>query len=135
MQYISGIPALNLTCNLKTDGDWHHSAIDWETAFIWETDESPLGQRGIYERDVPTKGKMPVANHIRAIADLLDKGFYGPAQGAREDFINNEDLTPLVFDMVWMLRGNKNWVGIDTFMGKEYGCDWLVFKERQSIYE
>ncbi|WP_273235640.1 hypothetical protein [Ileibacterium valens] len=30
MQYLTGIHALNLNCDLGTPGDWHQSGIRWD---------------------------------------------------------------------------------------------------------
>lgn len=30
MKYISGVPALNIPCELNTTGDWHSACNDWD---------------------------------------------------------------------------------------------------------
>jgi hypothetical protein len=129
MKYLSGTYALNLDCRLQTTGDWHFSSMDWRAAPLWDTSDSVYGDFGIEVRDVPGRGSLPVADHIRALLDLLERGYYSSAQGMREDFICNEDYTPLVFDKVWELRRLPNWPHIDRLMGREYGCGWLDYKE------
>lgn len=39
MEYISGIHALNLICNLDTCGDWHQSAIQWDNPTMFNSNE------------------------------------------------------------------------------------------------
>ncbi len=137
MIYISGVHALNLPCNLETCGDWHMSALRWENIYLKDTEESFWGDWGIeYNKTIPENpGQFEVANHLRALLDLLEDGVFTVAQGMREDFICNEEYTPLVLDMVWKMRVLSNWVDIDNFMSKEYKSDWINFKENRSIQE
>jgi hypothetical protein len=131
MRYITGIYALNLTCPLETDGDWHYSAIDWADVPFSKSEDSRFGNWGICEREVPEQGKVRVADHVRALLDCLEQGYLSDAQGMREDFINNEDYTPVIFEKVWMLRDDLNWNEIDKLMGKEYLSDWLDYKDER----
>jgi len=73
MKYISGQFALNLKCNLNTSGDWHYSSLNWDNLKLNESGESIFKDYGI-EKDKYVdvlKGTYNVANHIRAILDLL----------------------------------------------------------------
>ena len=131
MQYITGIHALNVACSLETCGDWHASALKWEDISYKNTEESIYGDWGLeHGVSIPEHtGTFTVANHIRALLDLLDEGKFTVAQGMREDFICNEEYTQLVFAKVTMLRDRPNWNEIDKFMRKEYRLDWLNYKE------
>jgi hypothetical protein len=129
MKYLSYIPALNLVSPLETDGDWHSSAIDWPSVTFEDSDFSVFGEWGLYLGEVPSHGPMMVADHLRALLDMINNGYFGSAQGMRENIINNEIYSPVIFQMVWSLMGHPNWTQIDAFMGKEYLCDWLDFKE------
>ena len=133
MKYLTGTHALNLVCPLKTDGDWHYSSIDWPNVAFADTKDSVFGRFGIYQSTVLPYGQVFVANHIRAVLDLLEKGHFGSAQGMREDYINNEAYTPVIFDAVYKLCPSPLWPQIDAFMGKEYLSDWLDFKESQNV--
>lgn len=136
MRYITGIHALNLSCNLETCGDWHTSALRWRDISFKNTGESIYGEWGIeYDCVIPEhSGTFPVANHIRALLDLLEDGKFSVAQGMREDFICNEKYTPLVFEKVWELREVPHWTAVDEFMKRGYRLDWLTFKEAVGGY-
>ena len=130
MKYITGIHALNLSCSLETCGDWHTSALKWEKISFKESDESLFGDWGIEKyRIIPnSKEKYYVANHIRALLDLIDDGKFTVAQGMREDYVCAEKYTAEIFNLVWRLRENKNWTNIESFMKKEYRLDWIKFE-------
>lgn len=83
MEYITGIHALNLTCELDTYGDWHTSALKWEDITILDSSKSIFGDWGIEKnRSIPESDeKHYVANHIRALLDLIDMGKFSVAQG------------------------------------------------------
>ena len=134
MEYVTGIYALNIPCQLETDGDWHAPALDWNNPRIKESDESLFGQWGIEYDPQPNYGNitMPVANHIRACLDLIEEGCFGSVQGMRDNFISNEAYTPLILETILLLRNNSLWSEIDAFIGKEYLCDWLDYKESKN---
>ncbi|MDR1358132.1 MAG: hypothetical protein LBJ48_02080, partial [Coriobacteriales bacterium] len=81
MKYLTYTPALNLISPLETDGDWHYSTIDWPHIELEESEESIFGQWGLYRGEVPTLGEAWIADHVRALLDLLDRGYFGSAQG------------------------------------------------------
>lgn len=134
MLYISGIHALNLNCScevgLETCGDWHQSGIQWENIKLWESDGSIFENYGIeLNKHIPEHDELyNVANHIRALLDLLQVVNFSTAQGMREDYICNEKLTYEVFEKVLQLKQCDNWNEIDKFMYREYGADWTDFK-------
>lgn len=131
MQYITGIHALNIPCVLATSGDWHQSALQWQHPNLAESAGSLFGDYGIERgRHIPEHpGTYNVANHIRALLDLIAQGKFTIAQGMNRDFIGNDRYTDEVFEKVAMLRTAKNWPDIDRFMGREYYAKWLDFKE------
>lgn len=133
MRYLTGIHALNMPCKLKTCGDWHQSALKWIKLTIRESDEMFFQDWGIEEpRTLPeTDLALPVANHIRAILDLLQEGDFTNAQGMNHNFIANEEYDKLVFDLVARMRVLGHWEQIDTFMGKEYMMKWVNYKQRR----
>ena len=71
MRYVTGMHALNLGNRSSTPGDWHFSAMDWTKPMLLDTDSSPFGMYDISYCEVPTKGVMPVAGHVRAWLDLI----------------------------------------------------------------
>lgn len=132
MKYLSGIFALNLMCNLNTFGDWHTSAIDWKNKInFWESTNSIWGDYGIEKnRTIPEHdGTFCVSNHIRALLDLISIGDFSTVQGMRDNFICNDKYTLEIFSKVSMLKNNKNWKDIDTFMSKEYMMQWIKYKK------
>ena len=135
MQYITGIHALNLPCSLLTCGDWHCPALKWEKPVFHDSENSVFGDYGIELRaDVPEhKGNYAVANHIRALLDLLEAGYFSVAQGMNNDFICNDDYTDEVFDKVALMKGLPHWRDIDLFMGCEYYGKWLDYKRKAGV--
>ncbi len=133
MKYITDIHALNLPCSLKTCGDWHTSAIQWKNPHTRESENSFFGDYGIEaNKTIPEhKEKYYVANHIRALLDLLEVGNFAEAQGMNEDFICNSAYDEEVFNMVYSMRSLPNWLKINKFMGKEYMMKWIDFLRRK----
>jgi len=135
MQYITGIHALNLPCSLLTCGDWHCSALQWEKPKFRNSEESFFGEYGIeYCSNVPeNEGTYAVANHIRALLDLLELENYSAAQGMNKDFICNDNYTREVFDKVALMKILPHWHEIDAFMGREYYGEWINYKNEADI--
>lgn len=131
MKYISGIHALNLPCSLSTCGDWHQSSLKWENIYMGETVGSLFGSYGIEKKEVLPLNKKVfyVANHIRALLDLLVSRNFSTAQGMNEDYICNEQYDQEIFDKVSQMKTLPYWNEIDSFMGKEYKIKWLKYKE------
>jgi len=135
VQYLTGKHALNLNCDLLTCGDWHQSALRWENLTIRESTDSVFGDWGIErDKEIPNHTEhFNTANHIRAILDLIAEGNFAVAQGMRDELICNDYYTPLIFNMVSMLREKDNWSQIDTFMGKEYKMQWVKFRRENNL--
>jgi len=135
MQYITGIHALNLPCSLLTCGDWHRSALQWEKPNFRDSENSLFFDYGIEQCSVvpENEGTFAVANHIRALLDLLELGNFGLAQGMNKDFIGNDDYTDEVFDKVAMMKILPHWQKIDRFMGREYYRKWLDYKRQAGL--
>ena len=131
MRYITGIHALNLPCSLLSGGDWHCSALKWEKVTFGLSEESFFGDYGIeYCSEVPEhEGTYAVANHIRALLDLLVTGNYSVAKGMNRDFIGNDDYNEEVFDKVAEMKVLPHWKTIDAFIGSEYYGKWLDYKK------
>ena len=132
MKYITDMHALNLPCSLGTVGDWHASGIQWTNLHIQESDDSPFGDWGIEAAICPIpenpNNKLPIANHIRALLDMIEKKRFSLAQGMRMDFIGDESFNDIVFEKVLLLRNSPNWPEIDNFMEHEYLMDWVRFR-------
>lgn len=131
MKYITGQHALNLKCSLDTTGDWHTSALQWQKPFTRNTKDSVFGEYGIEDnKEIPeNRSLFKVANHIRALMDLLEIGNFALAQGMNKDYICNDLYTEEIFNQVLKLRSYPHWGDIDKFMGKEYMRKWLDYKE------
>ena len=135
MLYVSGIHALNLPCTLLTCGDWHTSGLNWDSIELLESDHSIFGEYGIEQgKTIPEKKEAyNVANHIRALLDLLAQSKYSLAQGINKDFICNDFYTEEIFQKVALMKNLSSWPEIDRFMGREYYSKWLKFKERENL--
>lgn len=131
MKYVSLIHALNLPCRLQTCGDWHCSALQWENPHILETKDSILGEYGIERnKNIPEHTeKYNVANHIRALLDLLYVGNFTVAQGMNREYICNSIYDQEVFRQVIKFKNLSHWNKIDSFMTKEYLKKWVNFKK------
>ena len=132
MRYITGIHALNLPCSLVTCGDWHQSALRWVDIMFADTDAAFFGDYGIeYGKRIPEHTETyAVANHIRALLDLLEHGNYSLAQGMNRDFICNDDYNGEVFEKVLSMRSMPHWESIDGFMAREYYNKWVNYKKK-----
>lgn len=135
MEYLTGIYALNLPCNLDTCGDWHSKSINWEHPDIRESNDSVLKDYGIEEKRnvkfLNSSNNYNVANHIRALLDMLLAGNYGYAQGMKEEYICNEYYTNEIFKQVWKLKNEDNWNKINDFMKREYKMKWINYLEEK----
>lgn len=135
MLYVSGVHALNLDCELETCGDWHQSAIQWNKLFLLDSEKSIFGDYGIeFNKKVPEHTEaFSVANHIRALLDLLQQGRFSIAEGMNKDYICNDKYTEEIFKKVYLLKDDANWNKIDNFMKKEYLLRWIDFKKRVAV--
>jgi hypothetical protein len=136
MIYLTGEQALNLKCSLETCGDWHAVCLKWdkESLELWDSEKSVFGDYGIeIGKAIPGhKEKYNVANHIRALLDLLEIGCFSIAEGMKEDFISNDAYTNEIFEKVMLLENSKNWFAVDWFMGKEYHSEWFDYKRKNT---
>lgn len=138
MKYVSGIHALNLPCAIDTAGDWHAPSQDWDAPWVLISDESIFGSWGIEtNRTIPFASTpqrlVNIANHIRACLDLLEHNRLTLARGMREGFIDNENYTPMVFELVERLKDVPHWPAINKLMIKEYGLDWLHRETQNAV--
>lgn len=128
MKYLTGIHALNLPCKLNTCGDWHCSGLRWENLSFRESEQSIWGDYGIEMcRSIPFLSETDsynVANHIRALLDLLFECNFSIAQGMKEDFICTDEYDEEIFSKVFMLKDFSMWLPVTNFMQEEYGEKW-----------
>jgi hypothetical protein len=131
MKYITGQHALNIPCSLLTCGDWHQAALQWNAPFIKDSNDSIFKDYGIETNvSIPEHNeKYNVANHIRALLDLLELDKLSLAQGMNKDYICNDSYNDEIFEHVLLLSNFPNWPEIDKFMGKEYYSQWLEYKK------
>ena len=110
MKYISGIHALNLNCDLDTCGDWHQSALKWDHIKLYESENSLWNDYGIESnKSIPEHEETyHVANHIRALLDLLYDKNFALAQGMNHNFIGNEKYDIEIFKQVLLMK--KTWL-------------------------
>lgn len=132
MEYVTDIHALNLPSETDTTGDWHASALQWKRLRMAESDDSIFGDWGI-TRDSSARipehegQRFNVANHVRALLDMIERGRLSVARGMRDVYIGNDAYNDEIFPRVWLLHQSDNWPCIDHFMKKEYGRAWLGF--------
>ena len=131
MFYLSGIHALNIEDSLDTCGDWHTSSLDWGNITLLDSSESQFRDWGIESNKVipGNEGVFNVANTLRAILDLMEKGCLEYLKGFREDFICTDRYDYEFFSKVCMLRGSSNWHKIDELMKREFMFKWDNYKE------
>ena len=136
MKYVTGTYALNINCSLETCGDWHRSALKWDKMTIKESNGSIYGDYGIEQnKKVPYHdGLYNVANHIRALLDLLIDQKFGSAQGMNDDFIVVDVYDEEIFEKVCILKNLDHWPDIDCFMMYEYREKWLDYKTNHGIF-
>lgn len=141
MQYITGLPALNLPCSLDTVGDWHHSSYDWKNIQIRESDGSVLGKWGIEKHFVKERDEYCyTADTLRACLDLLYDECFSALTGMKEDLIDNNRYTPILFEQIKIIierliddNDREKAERIDAFVSKEYESDWITFKRINNI--
>lgn len=135
MLYITGIHALNISCSLETCGDWHTSALNWNSIILVDSSKMFFKDYGIeLHQNIPENtGEFFVANHIRALLDLLELEKYNVAQGMNNDYICTSIYDKEIFDLVYKMNILVNWEKIDSFMEKEYLMKWINYKRRKEI--
>ncbi len=135
MKYISLIHALNIPCNLNTCGDWHCSSLQWKSVPLLDSKDSIFDDYGIEKNKIipEHKEKYNVANHIRAILDLLYIGNFTVAQGMNKDFLVTKEYNKEIFEKVLLMTNLPHWNKIDEFMTKEYLKEWVNYKKEISI--
>lgn len=131
MLYVTGIHALNLSCSLNTCGDWHTSALNWSKLDVRESSKSIFDDWGIEKaRDLPDNIKMiPVANHLRAILDLMESDSLRFIKGFYNDWICTDEYNNIFFSKVILLRDKPNWNEINKLMKYEFLWDWDKFRD------
>ena len=137
VKYVSLIFALNIPCKLDTFGDWHMFALNWDNVKLLESTGSLWGDYGIEKsKDIPYHdGKYNVANHIRALLDLLYYQKFTVAQGMKDDFMCTDKYDEEVFGKVLMMKDLPYWDKIDKFMTKEYLGKWVNFTKNGQMSE
>lgn len=131
MIYVTGIHALSLPCSLDTCGDWHYVVLRWKDVVLRDSTSSIFGDYGLEaNREIPNHEEpFVVANHIRAILDMLEMDIISPLRGMDNDLICNDRYTKVLFDKVLLLRDSYNWNKINEFMKSEYKLVWLKYLE------
>lgn len=129
MIYLTGVQALNIPCSLDTTGDWHTYGIQWTKLNLKDSNKSIFKDFGIENnKKIPFHvERYNVANHIRAVLDLICDGDFSNAQGLNNDYICNDLYDSIIFSKDLMLRFQSNWKLISKFMEREYKMKWLRF--------
>ena len=134
MQYITGLHALTCPCSLQTPGE-PHASVDWTYPAMADSDSAFFKDYGIETvREIPyLSGSHNVANHIRAILDLLAAGEIEQLTGLKREILANDELAPELFNKVTELQTENVWNQVSWFIGCEYGVEWLDFLKSKSI--
>ena len=84
----------------------HQSALNWKKIRLNESADSLFGVYGLEVHvDVPENtGEFIVANHIRALLDLLVDGNFPVAQGMNEYYIGNPKYNNEIFSKVLKMK-------------------------------
>lgn len=61
---------------------------------------------------------------------MLDHGRFTLAQGMNGVYFDDDRYDQEIFNKVLLLKKNKNWNEINSFMEKEYGAKWTDFLAR-----
>lgn len=133
MMYLTGQHALNIECSLNTCGDWHASSLRWDNITFENSQDRFFKDFGIELSKIKHLSSTPlyVANHIRALLDLLEDGNFALAQGMNAEYICNSKYDNVIFNNVIQMTKLQNWADIDGFMEKEYLMKWVNFKEKE----
>jgi transcriptional regulator with XRE-family HTH domain len=143
IKYLSMMFALNVTPKTytKTSGDWHRFNFFSQPRRIEFTciDDNPLGAWGIDNNvEIPTFGngkpkKYKVANHLRALLDMLYYNRLLSAQGMKHDYIVTDEYNKVFFQKVKLLLALAHWSEIDQLMDNEFGVEWRKYKRDMKI--
>ena len=134
MKYISNEYALNIPCSLKSSGDWHYNSYPVEKAKLFDSNESYFGDFGIEEHVINNKTYF-VANHLRAILDLMFCKKFDFLKGFKDDFIVVNDYNSLFFNKVYEFKNSNIWNDVNNLMKEEYMLDWINFVNQRSKNE
>ncbi len=128
MEYLSGMHALNISCDLDTSGDWHQSNYKWQNLEFYESESTLFKDYGIENnKKLPNGVVANVANHIRASLDLIVSKKFNLISGFKDDFICNSKYHNEIFCKIIMLKNQQNWDDINKFMTDEFMGEWIEF--------
>lgn len=133
MIYVSGEYALNEPCKLNTTGDWHKNCYSIENAMLLESNGTIFENYGLEKHNINGE-KLYVADHIRAILDIMQYGSIEFLYGFKKDFICVDEYDDEIFNKVYMLKHLpiKQWLNIDLLMNNEYKMKWVKFKREKN---
>ena len=106
-------------------------SLNWQNISLLESEGSLFGDYGIEKnKKIPEHNDTyNVANHIRALLDLLYIGNFTVPQGMNNDFICNDKYDKEIFDKVILMYNLPHFNKIDEFMTKEYLEKWVNYKK------
>ena len=131
MKYITDVYALNIPCSLKTSGDWHEG-YNIKNAIYDDTDTSFYKEYGIEKKIINNK-EYYVANHLRAILDMLYNKKFDFLKGFRKDFLVVDIYDNEFFNKVYEMKDLSFFNDISNLMGEEYTIKWLLFLEGKYV--
>jgi transcriptional regulator with XRE-family HTH domain len=142
VKYLSMMYAFNTRPKTltKTFGDWHqfNYFYDLKDTDLIKIGDNPLGAWGI-DNSVQTpkynntKQRYKVANHLRALLDLLYYQRLPKAKEALADFIGTDEYDLLIFEKVALFKTLPHWAKIDNLMDDHFTTKWRKYKRDHKI--
>lgn len=138
MEYLTGVLALQIPCELDSVGTWNFTKKDFhddKLFIVRESDDSKLKGYGIEEHKIiPYKtdeedGKLySVANHVRAYLDLLCDRQFDTLKDLFYSSIKSKKCRAEIFRRVYdMYKDGTMSVPEYQFMEKEFGNAWFSY--------
>lgn len=135
MKYLTGILAMQIPCDLPSQGIWRLSRKDFlndELFVLKESDDSRYKDWGIEQNKiVPGREFMlyNVANHVRAYIDMLEDMQFDTLKGLFMEAIAEPKCRHDIFMAAYgKLRHLADWQEYNSFMKKEFGNSWESYK-------
>lgn len=133
MQYITGLIAYGVPCELDSCGTWTLSKKDFTdpgNCALHESDDSIFKDYGIEKNKLVPWHEEPmnVANHVRAYLDSVEALKFDELAGVFENMILSDKCRALIFRNVHgRLRHTSHFREINRFMTDEFGSYWVSY--------
>lgn len=138
MQYLTGLLAFGIPCDLDTNGMWGFRSSDYSNdehfaTFLRDSDNSPFKEVGIVNNvyiDQRPLCTYRVANHVRAYLDMLYEGKFDELKGLYQVAIGRPKYRQDIFMQVYgKLRHLACFDEVSNFLCDEFGTGWVSYVE------